>query len=585
MFESKKKELFSIDNDRKVKGKENAIETSPKAAPFVEAALKESAVTLSDKGAKKYATTGDAFIDQFGNNTHFRSSRPYDEIGIDQSKLWASDPRLSIAFILFLRTITRVTALFNGIKTATVQRGLGYKHDSIIRMIWLHLNHPDAFWKNIQLMIVVGSWKDIIQMLQYDLVFNGWENRMLDWPKFKQLILAGLANENQLNLVKKYLPQIKTRSKCKTVEAQADNLIGKWIAEFIRPEGMNKTHGYKHYRQTKSNGTAHLWQQLISQGKHLEIDFSTVHGRALALMVGSKYIENQGLTAIYTKWIESQPVAKFTGYPHELFKPYLEGAYLPAMQMYQEMTLNKQFKNLVETAKENAVTNTSMIVVRDTSGSMNYHSTEMGISCNAIAKSIALFFSEMLPDGHFSNAWIEFNRTALMHKWIGSTVAEKWRNDRADTIGTTDFQSVVNLFCEMRDKGIPESDFPNGIICVSDNQLNPVAISRTNVEEAFRVMKLNGFSQGFLDGFKIVFWNLTGDYYSGISPKPVFETYGGHTDNVFYFSGYDPSIIAFLIGVDKTDNNGNVKNSDTPKNASELLDEAMDQEILNMVQL
>ncbi len=84
----------------------------------------------------------------------------------------------------------------------------------IMRMIWLHTVAPKTFWNNITLMIAVGSWKDVFTMLQYDLVYNGWEKRQLDWTKFGKLILAGLNDEGQNNLVKKYLPQVKTKSAC-----------------------------------------------------------------------------------------------------------------------------------------------------------------------------------------------------------------------------------------------------------------------------------------------------------------------------------------------------------------------------------
>jgi hypothetical protein len=47
------------------------------------------------------------------------------------------------------------------------------------------------------------------------------------------LILVGLENPNHSELIKKYLPQIKSNSQCTTLEAQADNLIGKWICSLL----------------------------------------------------------------------------------------------------------------------------------------------------------------------------------------------------------------------------------------------------------------------------------------------------------------------------------------------------------------
>jgi len=101
------------------------------------------------------------------------------------------------------------------------------RHEGIFRMIWLHFKAPEIFWNNITLFVNIGSWKDIITMLSYDLQYNGWESRKLNWDNFGKLLLAGLENPNTSELVKKYLPQIKSNSQCKTLEAQADNIIAK----------------------------------------------------------------------------------------------------------------------------------------------------------------------------------------------------------------------------------------------------------------------------------------------------------------------------------------------------------------------
>ena len=579
MFDKRQSALFETENKRR-----GTVSPSKGDNAFVDAGMEKSAETRSGNDALKYSTTGDDFVDQFGLTTGYKAPRAYKDVARDMSILWAIDKRLTVVFTLFLRMITRVTQLFDGTKTTTPQRGQGLRSEGQMRMIWLYINHPDTFWKNIRLFIAVGSWKDVIQLLQTDLVFNGWDNRALDWDKFRDLIKVGLGEEQHAQLIRKYLPQIKTRNKCKTVEAQADNLIGKWIASFLFKQdvgGPTKTQGYKLYRQLKSEGTAHTWQKLISQGKHVELDFDTVHGRALSLMVSGKYLENQGLTEAYTKWIESKPVAKFTGYVHELFGQYADGwGRLTDMRPHQEMTLNKQFKGLVDTAKEGAVEGTSMIVVRDTSGSMGSQADGTNLACGAIAKGLALFFSQMLPDGVFSNTWIEFNSTAKMHKWKGSTPVEMYNNDNASFIGGTDFQSVITLFVHLKAKGIDESEFPTGIICISDGEFNPAELGKTNVESALAQLRYAKFSEDYIKNFKIVLWNLRNSYYGSGNSGNKFETYGD-VENVFYFSGYDGATVAFLTGVKGPAGQTLAE----PKNARELFNAAMDQEILNMVEV
>jgi hypothetical protein len=571
MFHSKQSSLFDVEKKK--------ASADKKSNGFLSAAGEKSAETLSGNYAKKYSTTGNDFVDQFGKLGSMREPRPFEEIAKDMSILWAKNPEKAVKFLIYIRLITRTTMLYDGKKTVDVQRGAGLKHEGIMRMIWLYMYHPNAFWKNIYLFIAAGSWKDVFQMLSYDLEYNGWNGRQLDWEKLASLITAGLTSPDHSELIKKYLPQIKAKSKCTTLQSQADTLIGKWLASKL----FFKTN-YKKYRKLKSSGTAHQWQKLISQRRFLEIDFDTVHGRALAQMVSGKFLENQGLEQKFDEWMASKPIAKFTGFPHELFGQYgkkvgggfFSNLYLDGIKPYQARALNKQFYGLVETAQKGAETNTSMIVVRDTSGSMGSEAKGANMASGDIAKALALFFSYMLPDGFFANSWIEFSSKAKLHEWKGSTPVEKWQNDNSSYIGNTDFLSVVKLFAEIKTrKGVDESEFPTGIICISDGEFDPASLDETNLVAAKRILRDAGFSRQYVSNFKVILWNLQSRYY-GDDTGEKFETYGGE-ENTFYFSGYDASVMAFLTGL-KSQNK-------VPKTAEDLFEAAMDQELLNQVEV
>lgn len=529
---------------------------------FLNAGLRNSAETRSGNDALKYSTTGNSFVDQFGKLGSYKVKRSFTEISSDTQLLWSENPYFTLCFILFLRLITRVVSLFTGEKTTTVQRGSGLKHEGIMRMIWVHINYPESFWKNIRLYISIASWKDIFQMLQYDLEYNGWDKRVLNWNEFGNLILAGLENPNTTNLVKKYLPQIKARSKCTTLQSQADTIIGKWICSLLKVN-------YKQYRQLKVSGNAHKWQQLISKKLFDSIDFKSIHGRALTLIVSSKFIMNHGLEDKYEKWITAQPIAKFTGYVHELMSKVSYN-----MKTYLRETINKQFYGLVETGKKNANTNSGLIVVRDTSGSMSAMASGTKVSCYNIGKALALYFSEFLT-GFFADSWIEFNDDAKMHQWKGNTPVDKWLNDKSSYVGSTNFQSVIDLFIDIKSNGVQESEFPSGILCISDGEFNHSDLGTTNVNRALIRLSNAGFSSEYVDKFKIILWNLQSNYY-GKGTGEKFETYGNQ-ENVYYFSGYDASIIAFLTGVDGQ--------KSEPKNAEELFKAAMDQEVMSMIEV
>lgn len=559
MFNSKQETLLK-------QPKTSATATSKGKNAFVNAGMKKGAQTLSGNGALKYSETDNPFVTQFGVLGKMKAPRPYDEVARDMSVLYAEDPVMATKFVLYIRLITRKVQLLDGSTTEEVQRGAGLKHEAQMRYIWLAVNHKDDFWNIAPLIPAVGSWKDIFQMLNYDLQYNGWDGKILDWNKFGQLILAGLENPNSSELVKKYLPQIKASKTAKTLSAQANLMISKWICSLLFGTKDNGA-TYKQYRQLKTSGTAHQWQQLISQGRLKDIDFNTVHGRALAQLVSGKFLANQGLEKVYEKWIESKPIAKYTGYPHELF------AKAP-QKKYQIDTLNAQFMGLVETAKQNAETQTGLIVVRDTSGSMRSQSPGTRQTCYDIAKALALFFSYMLPDGIFADSWIEFKHKATMHAWKGSTPWERWKNDRTDTIGSTNFQSVISLFCEIKQGGVDESEFPTGILCISDSEFNPTQLGKTNVQTALTTLRNAGFSDEYVNNFKIVLWNLQNSYY-GRGSGEKFETYETNVKNVYYFNGYDASVVAFLTGTTRSER--------APETAEELFLAAMDQEVLNLV--
>lgn len=563
MFTSKKTALFETPK------KKTALKASSEITPiFVAKAMRKAVETKSGNGALKLSSTLNDFVDQFSKLGTYKAPRSFNEVEKDCETLWANNKLDTVKFMGYLRTVTRKVNLPDGTITEEPQKGGELKHEPIMRMIWLSQKAPEAFWKNIGLFVALGSWHDVFTMLQYDLVYNGWENRKLDWEKFGDLILTALSTESVSNLVKKYLPQIKARSACKTVEAQANCLIAKWICSRLFGN-KESSFNYKLYRKLKTSGTAHDWQKLISQQKFDKIEFDKIHGRALNLLVRSKFLKNQNLSDKYTAWVGNpKTTVKYTGFVHELFSklPYS----LSSLPAHEQTTINKQFETLVEKANsEHKENQSNFIVVRDTSGSMNSIASGTTMSCNHIGKALALYFSSFLK-GKFSDSFIEFNNTAKMHTWKGSTPLEKWYNDKAGFIGGTDFQSVINLFASLKAQGIDESEFPTGILCISDGEFNPTQLGKTNVETARNTLKKAGFSQDFVNKFQIVLWNLQNRYYgSGSGEK--FETTANEA-GVFYFSGYSASVITFLTGYEAL----------TP---AQVFENAMNQEILNRFQM
>ena len=535
--------------------------------------VKKVEYTTSGNGALKLTSTGDPFVDQFGLISQYRQLRPYSSISKDMQELWNIDPMYTLKLLFYIRLITRKVKFSNGTETSKVQKGAGLRHEAFMRMLWLAVNHSDVFYKNLPLFITIGSWKDIIQLMSYDLQYHGWDNRVLDFNKMSDFILAGLENPNTCNLVKKFLPTIKARSKCKTLESQADTIIGKFLAHKLFGDGefspkLHSNNSYCLYRKLKSSGTAHEWQQMISRSQ-FNIDFSKVHGRALALLVSGNYLKNHNLEKDYENWIKKQPVAKFTGFVYELFK----GLNLNS-PLYKKYTIDKQFENLIQTAKEGSSTESSFIVARDVSGSMSSNVKGLTISSNDVAKSIALYFSYLLK-GSFANSYIEFSHKPILKYWEGDSPTDKYLKNINYCFGDTNFLGIADLFIEIY-KHTSIEKFPKGLICISDGEFNDSGDNKTNFQSFKKRLLKAGFPKDYVDNFKIVLWDIPNAFYSFDEIRPKFESYAD-TPNFFYMGGLDPAGITFLLG-------GEV-NKSIPKTPRELFETAMNQEIMDYIQM
>lgn len=574
MYNSKETKLFDVPQGK--------AQTSGRLGShgknlFVATGMKNAAKTLSGNGALKYAETDNEFVTQFGQMSGWLKPRSYDEVAKDMSTLWGVDPELAVRFALYARMVTRKTKV-NGATTEKSQKGQGLRNEGLLRMLWLGVNHPKTFEKNVWLLPVVGRWKDIFDLLRYDLLRNGrgWNGRQLNWDFMAHIIGQGLKS-NQKDLVKKYMPAIRRKSACTTPHQQANHAIGAWLSSSLFSNTIDvKEARYKRYRELKSSGKAHTWQQALSTKNFNAIDFDKISGRALNLLAKGKFLANHNLVDKYRNWIGEKPTAKYTGYVHELFKN------LPSDQ-YKQMTINKQFLGLVEAAGKVEGNNTWLSVI-DISGSMSGQVQDVGMSAFDVAKGLALYMGHLLPEGPFSQSYMTFMSYSQLHKWRGSTPIDQFRSLSRDGIGSTNFRSIGQFFVKMKNQGVPEDQFPTGIVAFSDGEFNRVGNHRTNFEAVKNDLRRAGFSKDYVDNFMVVLWDIRNNYY-GRGRTAKFEAHSANTDGLIHVSGYDAALLAFLMGegekvVDPT--TGKVK---TPRTPLDLFNLAINQEILTMVRI
>ena len=527
---------------------------------------------MTENGAVSYATFGTALLDQFGKAGVYRG-RSIEDVWAEQSILWSENPEFALKFPFYLRMITRQSNITGGNKTSKVQRGAGARDESFKRLLWIAKYHPEEFYRNLWLLPVVGSWKDLWALLSYEGV-----EEYLDEKKFFSVIAEGINDSNCKDLVKKYLPRIRSSKNCKTRWAKRTNALAK---QFANLAGWTA----KDYRTYKASGEAHTFQTVICKGLYKNIDWKTIPGKALLNLISGKFLKNHNLEDAYLEWIMAQPTAKFNGYAYELGRKLGCDRYsLTKTNLITKVTVDKQFESLMATASQDGgAIQGNVLCALDTSGSMTGPALDnAGTTPFHVCVSLGIYFSE-LNKGAFHNTVAMFDNTSKLLKLKGKTFSDKWNEivSQETAWGSTNFQSVIDLIVETR-ANHPEislEDFPSTLLVVSDMQFNPSNSwsmtntklqEQTNYEAAMNKLR-KVFPSSFVDNFKIIWWycsnRKTSDY-------PSTMDHGG----TYTMSGYDGSIVSFLLGGDVA-----VKSDKAMPTMEDIVDAAFNQEVLSLV--
>lgn len=527
--------------------------------------------SFTENGAVSYASAGSSLLDQFAKAGTARG-REISDVWNEQATLWAEDPESALVFPFYLRLITRQVKLLGGEKSETVQRGQGARDESFKRFLWIAKYHPEEFYRNLWLIPIIGSWKDLWQLMVMDAEL---QLNAISRNKVFTIIAEGINDVNHKDLIIKYLPRIRSNNKCKTPWAIQTNNLAKDFAKYV---GWS----YKDYREFKATGRAHKFQTIICKGLYNNIDWNTIPGKALLNLVTGDFLKRHGLESKYINWLKKQPVAKFNGYVYELGMK----ADRFDMPLATKITLDKQFDGLIETAKkDDGGIKGNVLCALDTSSSMNCSiNGTSNLTSYDVCVSLGIYFSE-LNTGDFHNVVAMFDNTSELLTLKG-TFTDKWNQIKHTRTawGSTNFQSLIDLIVETR-KNNPNmalEDFPKTLIVVSDMQFNPTGYyggyaksqESTNYELAMEKLR-SVFPEEFVKEFKIIWWYCAGRDGSS-HDVPATMDMGGQ----YLFSGFDGSIISILLGSSNLDEKaGEVKQL----SMEELVSNALTQEVLTLV--
>ena len=555
---------------------------------FAEAVFTPStSFTLTENGAKVYLTTNSAIVDQFGKAGNYRG-RSIADVFKDQAEIWEENAELALRLPFYLRMVTRKTKISKGKETDRVQSGQGARDEAFKRLLWVAKEKQDAFYNNIWLLPIVGSWKDFYTLMFYDVKEN---LNVINREAIYEIIAQGLLSETHVDLVKKYMPRIKSNKKCTTEWTRCTNMFAKEFANIMKMS-------FKEYNKLKVSGKAHEFQKLICSRRFNELKWDKIPGRALSIITSTKFLENHNLVDDYAKWIEEQPVAKYTGYVFELAaklkKEVLSrrcGNFYHGdigcrtrLPLHIKHTIDAQFNSLVAQAEADGKINENVWCCLDTSGSMQRQVNGLkGITCGDIADSLALFFAT-LNNGPFHNKLIMFDHKSYPYTMEGESFCERFLKLPSVSCGSTNFQSAIDEIIKIRKEHpeIPLEQYPTTVLVVTDMNFDAVDRSSsyrnqpTNYEYSVQSLK-SVFPSEFVDNMKFIWWDVTSRY-----GNTDFEG-DCSTPGVYYFSGFDGSIMNLILG------NTSVVDEGTKKvrqmTASEMVEKALNQEILTYIRI
>ena len=523
---------------------------------FIQSVMNKS---YTENGALSYATTKSVCVDQFGKAGSYRG-RSLEVVFQDQELLWGENPDFAIKFPFYLRMITRKTQIKDNV-TNSVQKGQGARDESFKRLLWMAEHKPELFYRNLWLLPIVGCWKDLWVLLFMD------KNQVIDKQQVFSIIAEGCISNTQKDLVKKYLPQIRSKKKCTTEWSQITNNLAK---DFCNWSGWS----FIEYRKFKSTGKAHQFQQYISKGLYDSIEWGKIPGKALLNLTNSKFISNHNLSESYLEWFNSTDSVNFNGYPYELGHKF----WCNRGNKIARMTIDAQFDNLIKSAKDdNGGFKSNVWCAIDTSGSMGCRVSNMSdITAEEVAISLGIYFST-LNEGAFHKNVIMFDDTSKV-KELKGTFSEMYEGILKGPIawGSTNFMSVINEIVRVRkyNPNIPLEDFPDTLLIVSDMQFNSYNPSQTNYE-AMKDKLYSVFPTDFVDNMKFIWWQVNG---ARTKDVPATLDNGG----CYFFSGFDGSVITLLLSgenqvIDETTGEKRTINME------ELIDKTLSQEVLQLI--
>lgn len=406
-------------------------------------------------------------------------------------------------------------ALLVAFNTRDIRGGKGER--DLFRQVldYLYVHDKGVFEKIIQFVPEYGRWDDLLKYYENEAVVSLIYRQLLD-----DLI------DDKPSLLAKWMPSENSGK-------NAHNLAYNWTVALYRigffdHESLRNFGGSpaRKYRKmlAELRRRINVVECLMSAQRWSEINYEHVPSRA---------------SLVYKDAFKKQDAQRYGAYLAALEKGE---AKINATTLYPYDIVNK-IRNGYDTTVEAlwkalpnyADTNKNIMVVCDTSGSMNSTIANTKLTAMDVALSLTLYVAER-NNGIFKNHFITFSKRPELQEIKGITLRDRVNNlSSAAWNMNTDLQAAINLILSTAIKNnLTAEDMPSHLIIVSDMEFDSACGRMTNLEVIRKKYDAAGYTMPV-----IVFWNVMSRGQQ--TPATV------NDNGVMLVSGASPSIFKSVV--------------------------------------
>lgn len=496
---------------------------------------------FTDNGDKAFDKLEDSnLITLFSKlGTYKKSDTPYSEVKNIIKECSKESFNETIALLLVSRAITRDVKINNDKPQKVNGKGnRDFTFKAIVALLDLNYKSIDYL---VWMCSLVGRYKDIWEIALLILEHCPKKIELLYWVIEKHINSAFYELDGN---AAKYLPSLVKSNRDTEFYNQKKKIVNLYLQKYnsiiskidsakiddLRKELISLPLN-KSYRKLKSQVGSHDFQKFISMNRPDLIEINNIPSIALANMIKNEFFEKGELKSKFEEFVndklkknEYKSVREFYHVMNDILRNNTE---------LSELELTTLINKTKEQMKED------VLVIADTSISMESSSSDPRYSCVDIAQYMAYFMSQC--NTHYTNRITEFSKTAntIVVQEKGTHKVKFLKLNWKGEVANTNLLSVAKHMVQIR-KEIGEYKMPKKAIVITDSEFDSSTLSFNSNMEFRNVLLKNKFSIEYVNNFKIVYWCIAKNF--------KLPTNTSMALNTFAMSGMDASNLGVVTG-------------------------------------